>query len=295
MKLMEKWPNFFIVGAAKAGSTSLFEYLKDVPGIFMSPMKEPNYYNKLIIPDDYPMEKIRNKTEYQNLFSKVKNEKIIGEASSLYLTDSQTPELIYHDSPNAKIIICLRDPVERAFSHFLMEKKYSRLNILLETELQIELKGGKNEKWKNPFFWLPHGLYAKNVNRFLNVFGTDSVKIIIFEDFIKNISETMNNVIQFLGINYAFKDTKFEVHNPYVVSRSTTITNFLTDNKGIKKIIHRTVPYSFRKKINNFLFSSQPKPKLNENARKLLIDYYNDDVIDLKKSLKKELPWKNFN
>jgi len=55
---LKRWPNLFIVGAAKAGTTSLHAYLKDIPGIFMSTMKEPNYYNIDVIPDDFPLEKI---------------------------------------------------------------------------------------------------------------------------------------------------------------------------------------------------------------------------------------------
>ena len=70
---MEKWPNFFIVGAAKAGTTSLYEYLKNVPGIYMSPIKEPNYFNVKMHPERLFVSVIRDKSKYLSLFLGVKD------------------------------------------------------------------------------------------------------------------------------------------------------------------------------------------------------------------------------
>ena len=88
---MDIWPNFFIVGAQKAGSTSLYEYLKNMPEIYMSPIKEPSFFSVKIIPENHPQEAIRDKKEYLKLFEKVKDEKIIGEASPTYLADPEAP------------------------------------------------------------------------------------------------------------------------------------------------------------------------------------------------------------
>jgi len=117
---MEVWPNFFIVGAPRAGTTSLYFYLKQVPEVYLSPVKEPNYFSVKIIPDDHYLLPIRNKKNYLKLFEKVKDEKAIGEASPSYLEDPETPYLISQDVSDARIIAILRDPVERAFSHYLM-------------------------------------------------------------------------------------------------------------------------------------------------------------------------------
>ena len=130
---MEKWPNLFIVGAPKAGTTSLHEYFeKKIPGIFMSDVKEPYYFCKTLIPIDHYITPIRDKKKYLELFEKSKTEKIIGESSVWYLSDPDASSLIYQKVPNAKIIIMLRDPVERAFSHYLMlegRKKFESLSF----------------------------------------------------------------------------------------------------------------------------------------------------------------------
>jgi len=178
---MEKWPNFFIVGAAKAGTTSLYEYLKDIPGIYMSPVKEPNYFSVNILDDNHELKPIRKKEQYLMLFNN--DAKILGEASAYYLSDPEAPKLIHKVSPNAKILISLRDPVEREFSHFLMEKeRYAKTEKTFREIIQIELNY-KNSK-KN--YALKHGLYSENVKRYLEIFGTCQVKIIIFEEWIKN-------------------------------------------------------------------------------------------------------------
>ena len=87
---MEKIPNFFIVGAPKSGTTSLHEYLKEVPEIYMSPLKEPNFFSITNIKaDDDIINPIRDKKQYLDLFTGVKNETIIGESTAHYLQVNQ--------------------------------------------------------------------------------------------------------------------------------------------------------------------------------------------------------------
>ena len=87
----ECWPNFFIVGAPKAGTTSLYWYLRNITGIYMSSIKEPNYFSIKVRPKDYFLRPIRDKRKYLNLFKDVIDEKIIGEASPSYLRDPEAP------------------------------------------------------------------------------------------------------------------------------------------------------------------------------------------------------------
>ena len=92
---MERWPNLFIVGAPKAGTTSLYHYLNQAPEIYMSPIKEPNYFSAKTMGDKHPVKPIRNKKKYQHLFENDKNSKYIGEASPTYLDDPEAPFLIH--------------------------------------------------------------------------------------------------------------------------------------------------------------------------------------------------------
>jgi hypothetical protein len=288
------WPNFFIVGAQKAGTTSLHEYLKNIPGIYMSPFKEPNFFSISVIRDDDPLEKIRDEKAYLDLFKKVKNEKIIGEASPFYLTDPETPSLIHKVSPDAKILISLRDPVDRMFSHILQEKRRRNLEGSFRDHLMNEIKLG-DKSWE--YFAIKHGKYADNVQRYLDTFGNKNVKIIIFEEFVKNTEESINDILRFLGINYKLDNFKAERYNAYFnVKPRGRISTKILKNKTVHRITTKLIPQYGRKFLKEkiLLKKDTEKPKLLEEDKKILKDIYENDVRKLKKILKKELPWKNF-
>jgi len=111
---MDRFPNFFIVGAPRAATTTLYDYLKRTEGIFMSPKKEPHYFSQSISTKQAP-HAIRDKKKYLSLFKNVQNEKAVGEASASYLWDPLAPKLIHHHVPNAKIIIMTLHFLRSAF------------------------------------------------------------------------------------------------------------------------------------------------------------------------------------
>ena len=120
-------PNFFIIGAAKSGSTSLYHYVKQHPQIYMSPLKEPKFFalagEKLDFPGPGDQENVSRAItdihSYRNLFQGRTTEIVIGEASVLYLYSRRAINHIWQSIPNAKLIAILRHPVDRAYSNFL--------------------------------------------------------------------------------------------------------------------------------------------------------------------------------
>ena len=106
-------PNFLIVGAAKSGTTSLFEYLAQHPEVYVAVCKELHYFS------DAPYPKLANSDkEYENLFVGIINEKAIGESSVSYLSDTEAPYRINKLLKDVKIIILLRNPVDRAYAQW---------------------------------------------------------------------------------------------------------------------------------------------------------------------------------
>jgi len=170
---VEKQPNFFIVGATKAGTTSIYNYLKNIPGIFMSAEKEPNYFSRKNIPNDHPIIPIRDKKKYLELFKGVKDEKIIGEASPTYLADPEAPKLIHEAYPDAKILISLRDPVERAFSHYLMVKGVGRVKTSFRDHLEKEINQELTDDISN--IGIYGNRYFENIKRYFDIFGRNQV------------------------------------------------------------------------------------------------------------------------
>jgi len=294
---MELWPNFFIVGAPKAGTTSLYEYLKNIPGIYMSRVKEPNYFSIKAMPDKKPFRPIRNKEKYLDLFKNATNEVILGEASTLYLSDPEASTLIRKACPTARILISLRDPIERLFSHYIMN--VSRNWIKSSFKNQIHKEMNNKADFTKPHIRLSASLYSKDVQRYLDTFGKEHVKILIFEEFIKNPKVILEDILKFLGVKNIinnFEDVK--VHNPYFkIESSGEISKQILQSNIISKISVKILPSFgrrfFRKKI--LTRKNTKKPVMKEADRQYLIDFYKSDVKKLEVLLGRKFPWKNFN
>jgi len=285
---MEVWPNFFIVGAPKAGTTSLYFYLKQVPEVYLPPFKEPNYFSIRVIPADHYLLPIRNKSNYLRLFEGVKDEIAIGEASPSYLEDPEAPKLIHQVVPHAKIIILLRDPVERAFSHYLMmvSQGYEKLSFREAIE-QILSKKSRGE-FRH---YLTPGQYSEQIKRYINIFGNEKVKILIFEEFIRDTQKSIEEVLNFLGINEKPSSLVENTYNPFSVSRGWYADLIMT-NTMIRKIGFSLIPNpDLRQKIKGKLLKKAKKPEMFSDDRGFLEKYYMDDVKKLQNSLNRKLPW----
>jgi len=283
---MEKWPNFFIVGAPKAGTTSLYEYLKDIPGIFMSPVKEPKYFSEVHIVPGFSQKKRLDKKQYLSLFNRVKDEKIIGEASPGNLMDPKAPFLIHDINPTAYILISLRDPVARLFSSYLMYIRIGNFHLSFHEEIENSMKNRPR--------WLESGRYYDSVKRYLELFGSKHVKTLIFEEWIKNPTNTVQEILQFLGINYEIDHFNEEAHNPFSVSRGSVATSIMGSGK-IKGLVEKYLSSSTRRILKEkILTNKQEKPKMEKKDRDFLIDFYKDDVKKLANLLGRKLPWRNF-
>ena len=288
---MEIWPNFFIVGASKSGTSSLYEYLKKIPEIYMSARKEPHYFSYTNIPDDHILKPIRDKKIYLKLFANTKDEKIIGEASTTYLADPKAAELIHKISPNARILISLRDPVERIFSGYLMKIRDGILKTSFHEQIQKELK---QKEFSIHDLQLEKGLYSKHVKRYFDIFDSKQIKIIIFEEWIKNSEDIIKEILKFLGLKIILHEFKEEVYNPYEISRGKLLTS-IRRNYNLNTAAKRILPQSTRTFLkNNFFIKKGVKPKMEDEDRKFLTNFYSDDVKKLQTLLGRKLPWANF-
>lgn len=223
MRPMRK-PNLFIVGAARSGTTSLWQYLKTHPGIYMPEdelHKEPSYFSD--IRKDLTLDK------YLAIFERAnENHKWIGEASVAYITDPLSANRIYEFNPTAKIIIMLRNPVDRAYSlyNWMAQDGYEYAASFKEAlKLEETRLLEKQSTWYKPnYYWgylyFRSGLYHDQVKRYLELFK-DNVLIIKFEDFINDPGSSYRQVCSFLGIEAPV--IPFPIHNPSHAVRSATL------------------------------------------------------------------------
>lgn len=289
---METWPNFFIAGAPKAGTSSLHAYLQAVPGIFMSRIKEPNYFSRVIVPDDHPVRPIRDKAKYLALFAGATSERVVGEASPTYLADPEAPRLIRQVAPDSRVLISLRDPVERAFSHYLM----MRNNGMAKASFLDEIRRGLNLQSQRSLVLLRPdvGLYHEQVKRHLDTFGAAQVKVILFEEFMADAKGGLGQILEFLGIRHDLGSFNAPAYRRFAEVRGPVV-RYLFGNRSVARASEVLVSPRLRKWVRDrFLVRSAAKPEMEPEARAWLTDYYRDDVRNLAALLGRTLPWRNF-
>lgn len=289
---MDNRPNFFIAGAPKAGTSSLYAYLKAIPGIFMSDLKEPNYFSRTSIPDQHPVRPVRDPQAYLRLFEGAGSARIIGEASPTYLADPDAPRLIREFSPEAKVLISLRDPVERAHSHYLMMRNNGTASGSFLEEVR---RGLRHEAQKEIVLLRPAvGLYHGQVMRYREAFGAAQLQIILFEEFMADVRATVQQVVEFLGLDCKLEKLDAPVYRQFAEARGPLV-RYLFGNRTIARASELLVSPPLRKWVREkFLVRKVAKPAMEQDAREFLTDYYREDVRALAGLLGRELPWRNF-
>jgi hypothetical protein len=285
------WPNFFIVGASKCGTTSLYAHLKRHPQVFVPEVKEPNYFSTDAPPGEpiLPIGKATNRDEYERLFQDAQGYRAIGDMSTAYLWDPNVPGRIRQTCPDAKIIIMLRDPVMRAHSQYLMYLSHGdEPSPSLWEALQADEKRNKTSRLSS-FLYLERGLYCEQVRRYFDTFGEERVLVLLFDDLVRNPDELFAQVARHIGVDPAlFGSTDLsEAHNTFNMARFMTaykIAGYL----GLRSWL---LPQSVRTWLRRspWLFGKE-KPPVDDASRRFLQRTYDSDIRQLEDLLGRKLP-----
>jgi hypothetical protein len=279
--------DFFIVGAPKAGTTSLYHYLNEHPQVEMSSQKEPDYFSDKAIHDQgmyYGKNRINTLDKYESLF--VQKESVVyGEASVSYLFYDNVAEDIKEYNPNAKIIIMLRNPIERAFSHYLMDY---RLGLICDSFENIIAKKSKHKN-SHLFYqqYIEVSKYAKQTQRYLDFFEKENILFIDYDDFKKNVSKTVGQVYNFLNVSTNFSADVNTKYNTFTMPKNKGI-RFIYSFVFLRKILIFLFPIYLVKSIRFLLFKADKKPELLKETRIQLKIIFNDDIKKLEEVLCKD-------
>lgn len=292
---MTSW--FYIVGAAKAATTSLFKYLEQHPEISMSSVKEPHYFSQLgsSITQNGVYPTIPNLEAYKELFAETHDVKYLGEASPSYLWDPNVALRIHDFSPSAKIIILLRDPIDRAYSHYLADIREAR-EFRTFHEALVADQNMPNKGWHISHLYIELGMYCEQVRRYIQIFGEEQVLVIFFEDFITNIPKALEQVYTFLEINPLPPDKPNiqTAHNPYATPRNQ-LHRLLYGVKNIRRLGRWLIPEELRLFVRNrIVFKKAPKPPIDDAVINLLNPIYEPDRACLEELLGVQVPWKTW-
>lgn len=286
--MSKNWPNFFIIGVRKGATTSLHEYLKQVEGIFMPDKDEPSFFfAEKYRPSGFKMAKTISEEEYLNYYKDVTTEKIIGDGSASYYSDPKNPELIKKIIPNAKIIFIIRNPIDRTFSDFL----HTFMHIAVKKTFHEVLEEIKNDKEEYPLY-IKDSFYFDTIKRYQNTFSEKNVKVLIFEEFIKNEKKIVMQVLEFLGVKADLEKISFEKHNVTHSPRGE-ISKFILGSPKLRNIAGKFIPESKKHKVTNSLLLKwdAEKPKMENADKKFLYEVFKDDVKKVEILLDRKLPW----
>lgn len=273
------FPNFFIVGTPKSGTTSLFNYLDEHSDVFMCPAKEPNYfsYKDIVQQNLYYAEKgTGNQEEYGKLFKDVTSEKVIGEASVSYLFYSDVASRIKASVPGAKIIIILRNPISRGFSHYLMDSRLGYVDLSFDHIVYQRTDHPLLALYYQQFVDL--GFYYEQVKRYLDIFGVTQVKIFINEDLKEDMLQVILSVYDFLDIDSSHIPDLKKKYNVYQYPRNAFI-KYLYHLKCLRSFARSIIPNNFVETVKSNLLLRGEKPQLSIDTSNHLKLLYRDNIL----------------
>ena len=260
---MTRIPDFFIVGAPKCGTTSMYEYLRVHPDIFMPGTKEPHYFGSDLDIRAEP----RSREEYLALFDEGASHKRAGESSVLYLFSKNAAREIHTFNPHARIVIMLREPVSAMLS-WHGQLVSMMIEDIYDFEEAVRAQEARRRGERLPEApRLRSGLqyeavfsYAEQVERYFNEFNRAQVHIALLDDMIRDVAGTYRRVLEFLEVDPAFAPD-FAVHNEKKWARSPAVSRFFRRNRGLRKLAKRLAPKAARQWTTSALEKVLPAPE----------------------------------
>ena len=292
-------PNFLIVGAAKSGTSSLHNYLNQHPEVFMPSynemgmkVKEPRFLIKDLVQHrlNYGIWEFK---EYQDLFVNSHKYKAVGEATVLYLYYYQhtIQNIKYYIGDDVKIIIMLRNPIERAYSAYLFASRTYQENKTFEEALTYSSERYKKDDTLSPMILYKElGMYYKMVKAYIDNFK--DVHIVLYDDFVLQTGIEVQRVFKFLNVCEVNNiDTSKVINAGGKQWDSSTMKSLLMKEGLFKKFSRALIPEHIRAEIKTFLidvFTSRAD-EINAATREELIRYYKQDIKSLERLINKDL------
>ena len=228
-------PDLFIVGAPKSGTTSLYEYLKGHPQVFMSAIKEPCYFSADLALDASGnfLRHGRDEKAYFELFAEAGDARRLGEASTRYLYSKDAAQLIREASPEARIVAMLRNPVDMIHS-LHSHKLAAGTEDLADFEQALAAEGDRHAGRRIPAHSNPRlatyrdrARYGEQLQRWLGVFGRERVHVMLFEDMLRDPPGEFRRLLEFLDVDPDYQPDSFGAHNAAHAARSRTLRSVL--------------------------------------------------------------------
>jgi hypothetical protein len=295
-------PNFFVIGAAKAGTTALYDSLKQHPEIYMSPIKEPFFFAFQGEPPIFAgpagtffrRTAVRRPRDYMLLFGAAMNQHAIGEASSIYLRSPLAARRIQKNLPQSKIVAILRHPAERAYSHYMfMVQQNAEPAPTFERALAHEVSRIE-EGWFPGLFHKTNGYYHAQLSVYFDLFPCEQIKVYLYEDWKGTPRTMLRDLFGFLQVDETFSP-ELRQRNVTLLPKNRRLHQLAINSEGIERRLTPLVPASGRSKIVSALrwfdkrYNLAPPPPLDPEIRARLTADYREDILKLQDLIGRDL------
>jgi hypothetical protein len=289
-------PDFFIVGAFKSGTTALYEYLRKHPQVFMPFHKEPLFFG-----DDLTRRYGRmTRDQYLDLFRDARPDQRVGEASAWYLYSKSAAREIAAASPDARIIVMLRNPVD------VMYAQHSQLLFNVEEDIvdfaaALDAEPDRRRGQRLPpgplrvenLYYRESVRFAEQLRRYLDVFGSERVHVIVFDDFRDDTPAAYRGVLEFLRLDTTFSPD-FQVRNPNKQVRFKTLQRLVYQPPGpllrVVPVLRRfPLVHRVREGVLRMNSAARRRPAMDPGLRRRLLDEMAPEIEELGRLIGRDL------
>lgn len=297
-------PNFLLIGAAKAGTTSLWSFLSQHPEVYVPRhKKEPNYFAFTegppgcagpapahVVHQLLYQFSVLDWSEYLALFAASTSEKAVGEASVRYLYVPSAPRLIHEALPGVRLIAVLREPVARLYSHYCMNRQFQLEPLELEGAIAAEperIRAG----WGYDWHYVAVGSYAAQIERYFRTFGRERVAVYLYDELSTDPLAVFRQACRFLGVSDTLVPDVSERRKEAYRPRFLALDRILHHPNRVRSLARRMLsPARFealRARIR--AWNSAPVPPLPGAQHQRLKALFRDDVRRLEQLLGRDL------
>ncbi len=272
-------PDFVVAGAAKGGTTSLFYYLQPHPQVWMPANKELHFFSNHF---DRGPEWLRAQ------FAGAGADQIVGEMTPEYLEHPHAVERMATLIPAAKIVVILRHPVERAYSHYQMQRAKFSVEDPFTRILDLEEQGGARAVPLPHAAYLRGGRYHEHIQRLLQHYPRSALLVLLMDDLEGDPATTYRQLCAHLGISS--EPLPENLGRRY--NRTMPVRSKLVRKVMVRYQLDKRLPKNIGQYLDYFNRNKNPYPELDQATRRRLLDYYRDDTTALATFLNRDLsPW----
>ena len=283
--MLSAYPDFFLVGTPKAGTTSIYKYMDQHPEIFVPLVKEPNYFTDFG-PNCKMGTNIKDLNKYLSLYTTAQPFQKRGDFSVSYMHDHQAYMKIHECNPNAKIIMVIRQPVNRAYSHWLMDKRegFTDGEFYNDFLKDVNFEGKKGFCYNSMYY--DCSLYADDIEKYRSLFS--DVLVLVYEEIFTDMQKTMESIYSFLNVD------NINNHNLTRYNESGEVKNklfkWIYANKAARRIFRVIIPENFKGSFREKIMVKSDS-KINEADFGKTVSYFKDDVIKVRELLSRPNLW----